>query len=903
MSTYRLDRLFAPRSVAVVGGSPRATSPGRAVLKNLHSAGFPGAILLVNPHYDSIEGIAAVKSLTALPQTPDVVVIAVPPAAVPGVVRDAAAKEAAAAIILTAGLGHGPGSLAEQCRDAARAAGLRLIGPNCLGVLAPPAKLNASFTASTPQSGDLCLISQSGAIATGLVEWAALRGIGFSGIVSIGDAIDVDLADLLDHFALDRNTRAILLYIESVNDARKFMSAARAAARAKPVLVIKSGRHAAGAKAAMTHTGALAGSDAVYDAAFRRAGFIRALDLDELFAAAETLGHVELLAGKRLAILTNGGGIGVLAVDRLADLGGALAELSPHTIERLDAALPPIWSRANPVDIAGDADADRYAVALEALLEDDANEAVLVMNVPTALTAAGDAARAVVATTERYRKKNVPPKPVLTVWVGAGERVSEIFDRAGIPDYATETDAVAGFMHLVQYRESRQQLMAAPPSLPQDFVPDPTLARPIIAGALRQRTAGQTTWLDPIAINKVLSAYGIAATPASLARDPDEAALAARPHLTKGDAVVLKIQSPDIVHKSDIGGVRLNLTTEQAVRQAAADILGRARTLKPDARIAGVMVFPMVVRPKARELIVGIADDPTFGPIIAFGQGGTAVEVIDDKALALPPLDLALARGLIARTRVARILKAYRNVPPADEAAIALLLVKLSQLAADFPEIREVDLNPVLADEAGVIAIDARISLAPPESRRPGPASGNPRFAIRPYPKNWERHLALPDGTKIFVRPIRPEDEALYPQFLNAVTLDDLRLRFFAPVKEFSHGFIARFTQIDYARAMAFIAIEEASGAMLGVVRIHADSEYRNGEYAILVRSDLKGHGLGWLLMELIIEYARAEGLESIRGQVLQENRTMLQMCRQLGFAITPDPDDSSIVIVALPLR
>ena len=342
MSTYRLNRLFAPRTVAVIGGSPRATSPGRAVLKNLHGGGFPGAIQLVNPHYDSIEGVAAVKTCAALAPTPDVVVIAVPPPAVRGVVRDAAAKGAAAAIILTAGLGHGAGSLAEQCEQAARAAGMRLVGPNCLGVLAPPAKLNASFAASTPQAGDLCLISQSGAIATGLVEWAALHGIGFSAIVSIGDAIDVDFADLLDHFALDRNTRAILLYVESVKDARKFMSAARAAARAKPVLVVKSGRHAAGAKAAMTHTGALAGSDAVYDAAFRRAGFVRALDLDELFAAAETLGHVNVLAGKRLAILTNGGGLGVLAVDRLADLGGVLAELSPRTTERLDTTMPPI---------------------------------------------------------------------------------------------------------------------------------------------------------------------------------------------------------------------------------------------------------------------------------------------------------------------------------------------------------------------------------------------------------------------------------------------------------------------------------------------------------------------------------------------------------------------------------
>jgi acetyltransferase len=609
---------------------------------------------------------------------------------------------------------------------------------------------------------------------------------------------------------------------------------------------------------------------------------------------------VSSLAGNRLAILTNGGGLGVLAVDRLADLGGVLADISPATMNRLDAALPPIWSRANPVDIAGDAGAERYAGALEHLLDDDANDAVLVMNVPTALASADDAAQSVVAAAQRHGERS--PKPVFAVWVGGGERASEVFDRAGIPDYATETEAVAGFMHLVKYRESRQQLMATPPSLPQDFAPDVHTVRPIFDAALRECSADRDAWLDPIAINRVLSAYGIAITLASLARDPDEAAAAAGPHLAKGYAVVLKIQSPDIVHKSEVGGVWLNLTTAQAVRQAAADILGRARTAKPDARIAGVTVFPMVVRPKARELIVGVADDPTFGPVIVFGQGGTAVEVINDKALALPPLDLALARGLIARTRVSRILKAYRNVPAADETAVALLLVKLSQLAADFPEIREIDLNPVLADETGVIAVDARISIAPVAPRRAGPSSGNPRFAIRPYPTDWERHLALPDGTRIFVRPIRPEDEALYSAFLAAVTQDDLRLRFFAPIRDFGHGFIARFTQIDYARAMAFIALDAATGKMLGVVRIHADSKYESGEYAILIRSDLKGHGLGWLLMELMIQYARAEGLRFVRGQVLRENTMMLQMCQQFGFQITSDPEESSILVVTLPL-
>ncbi len=897
MSTYNLDKLFSPQSIAVVGASPRKTSSGRAVVENLIRAGFPGPVHVVNPHYDEIEGVRTVKSYEALPEAPDVAVIAVPPAGVPDIVAAAAQKGTAAAIIVTAGLGHGPGSLADLAAKNARGAGMRLVGPNCLGVLVPHAKLNASFAASSPPMGDLALISQSGAIATGLVEWAAVRGVGFSAVVSIGDSIDVDFADLLDHFAVDRGTRAILLYIESIRDARKFMSAARAAARIKPVLVIKSGRHVQGAKAALTHTGALAGSDAVYEAAFRRAGLLRVLDLDELFAAAETLGRLTTLSGKRLAILTNGGGVGVLAVDRLIDLGGELAGISPQIMKQLDAALPPIWSRADPVDIAGDADEARYAIALEHLLDDDANDAVLIMNVPTALASPINAAKSVIAVTEQHRRKRTPAKPVFAMWMGESDSAAEAFEAAGIPSYATETGAIFGFTHLVRYRQSRDLLMAAPPSLPQDFVPDVAAVRPILEAALRDRR----TWLDPVEMTRLFSAYDIPVTPAALARDAAEAVALAKPYLAKDTPVVLKIQSPDIVHKSEVGGVRLNLTSEHAVREATTEILDRARAAKPDARILGVTVFPMILRPKARELIVGVADDPTFGPVIAFGQGGTAVEVVSDKALALPPLDLNLARTLIARTRVSRILKAYRNVPAADERAVELLLVKLAQLVADFPEIREIDLNPVLADETGVIAVDARVSVAPFERLRGG-THGNPRFAIKPYPTEWQRQMKLPDGTAILVRPVRPEDEPLYVPFFAAVTPDDLRLRFFAPVKEFSHNFIARFTQIDYARAMAFIAVEEATGAMLGVVRLHADADYASGEYAILVRSDLKGRGLGWLLMQLIIEYARAEGIRSIHGQVLQDNTTMLEMCRELGFDLATDPQERSCVVVTLRL-
>jgi acetyltransferase len=587
----------------------------------------------------------------------------------------------------------------------------------------------------------------------------------------------------------------------------------------------------------------------------------------------------------------------VLAVDRLMDLGGELAAISPDTMQKLDAALPSLWSHANPADIVGDAGADRYAVALEYLLDDPANDAVMVMNVPTALASALDAAKSVIAVTERERGKRMPPKPVFTMWMGESGAASVAFEAAGIPNYKTEAAAVYGFMHLVRYRQARDLLMATPPSMPTDFAPNVAAVRPVIDGVLRERRA----WLDPIEIAVVLSAYAIPVTPAVLARDPEEAVATARPHLAKGVPVVLKIQSVDIVHKSEVGGVRLDLASEDAVRESAADILGRARAAKPDARIAGVAVFPMIVRPKARELIIGVADDPTFGPVIAFGQGGTAVEVISDKALALPPLDLDLAKRLIARTRVSRILKAYRNVPAADERAIELVLVKLSQLVADFPEIREIDLNPVLADETGVLTVDARIAVAPVDAARRG-AAGNPRFAIRPYPTEWVRHMQLRDGTAIVVRPVRPEDEPLYGPFFAAVTPNDLRLRFFAPVKDFSHAFVARLTQIDYARAMAFVAIDEASGAMLGVVRLHADANYVSGEYAILIRSDLKGHGLGWSLMQLMIEYARSEGISTITGQVLRENVMMLDMCRNLGFRVASDPQEPTSAIVTLQL-
>jgi acetyltransferase len=897
MSTYRLKNLLSPRSVALVGASPRQGSVGRAILRNIQKANFRGQFGLVNSHYAEIDGVATVSNQDRLTFVPELVMITAPATAVAGLIDEAGKVGAAGALIVSAGLGHGTGSLAEAAERAAKKYGMRLIGPNCLGIMMPGVALNASFSAHMPAQGSLALISQSGAIAAGMVDWAAQRGVGFSGIVSIGDQLDVDIADLLDYFALDGKTHAILLYIEAIKDARKFMSAARAAARIKPVVVVKSGRMMQGAKAAATHTGALAGSDAVYDAAFRRAGILRVSDLRELFDCAETLGRVEAPSGKRLAILTNGGGIGVLAIDRLVELGGIPAAIGAAASEELDAVLPPTWSGSNPVDIVGDADAARYAAALEVLLADGGNDAVLVMNVQTAIAPADEIAATVTRVVSKYRQRRLgPAKPVFAVWVGADQKIIDMLSGAGIPNYPTEDDAVRGFIHLVQHREAVATLAQVPPAMPSEFTPDTATARQIVAAVL----AESRQWLDPVEIARLLEAYQIPMVPTFAAADAKQAAAHASALFAQGATVVLKIMSRDIVHKSDVGGVVLNLTNIVAVRAATDNILARAKALRPEARISGVIVQAMVVRPKARELILGIADDPTFGTVIVFGRGGTAVEIINDKALALPPLDLQLARDLIEHTRVSRLLRAYRDVPAVKQDAVAMVLVKLAQMAADIPEIRELDINPLLADQTGVQVVDARVAVG--KLARKFAGSGPANFAVRPYPSQWQRHIEVKDGWRIFVRPIRPEDEPLIHELLRHVTSQDLRLRFFSPMKEFTHEFIARLTQLDYARAMAFVAFDEATNELVGVVRLHSDSIYENGEYAILLRSDLKGRGLGWTLMQLIIEYAKSEGLKQISGEVLQENAAMLKMCRELGFAVKSEASDHSICEVTLEL-
>lgn len=886
MSTFNLDRLLAPRSVALVGASARPGALGHAVLGNLRRGGFAGRLDLVNPKRAQIEGMRCVSSLRDLAEPPDLALIATPASVVPGVVAEAASIGVRCAIILTAGLGHGPGSLAATALAHTRARGPRLFGPNCLGVMVPGAGLDAGFAASPTPPGGLGMLSQSGAVAAAMVERARAGGFGFSAVLSLGDMLDVDFGDGLDLLAAHQPTRAILLYVEAVTSARKFLSAARAAARTKPVIVLKAGRHRAAAQAAATHTGALAGSDAVYDAAFQRAGLVRVLDLNEMIAAALMLAGRATLGGERLAIMTNGGGLGVLAVDRLLDLGGSLAALADATRTQLDAVLPPTWSRANPIDIIGDADADRHARALEILLRDAANDAVLAMNVPTGLAASADAARAVAHVAGAH-----PNKPVLASWLGADATAAAALRTAGIPCFATEADATQGFMHLVRHRRGQALLSRTPPALPDAAEPDVAAAGAIVCNAL----AAGRTWLDPPEVAGMLSAYGIATPPITLAESRAAALLAAAPILAAGGTVALKIHAHGIVHKSDVGGVALDLATAPAIGTAYDAIMARARERRPDARIIGVVVQPMIRRAHARELLAGIALDPTFGPVLLFGAGGTNVEIVADRAIELPPLDPLRAADMIARTRVSRLLGAWRHVPAASQEAIASVLVRLGRMAADLPQLAELDLNPLLADADGVLALDARIMLAEGASPQAKPGAN---FAIRPYPREWQREIRTSGGISALLRPIRPEDELLYPDFGRRIDAEDLRARFMGSIGAADHAFLARLTQLDYARAMAFAAIDPASGGLMGVVRLHSDSSGRRAEFALIVRTDLKGRGLGKALMQHAVEWARSENLREINGVVLAGNTLMLSLCRELGFRRTRSSDPMVVELV-----
>jgi acetyltransferase len=888
MSIRNLDSLFEPASVAVIGASPRAASVGATVWRNLRQGGFAGPLMAVNPKHAQLDGEPVFANVQALPSAPELAVICTPPGTVAGLIEQLGALGTRAAIVLTAGLS------AEQRQamlDAARPNLLRILGPNCIGMLSPHGALNASFAHTGALPGALAFVSQSGALVTAMLDWAGSRSIGFSHFVSLGEHADVDFADMLDFLASDAKTRAILLYIESVSNARKFMSAARAAARNKPVIVVKAGRSQQGQRAAASHTGALAGSDVVFDAAIRRAGMLRVDTLSELFMAAETLTRFRGNTAAQLTILTNGGGAGVMAADAAAACGVELAELDANTLAQLDALLPANWSHGNPVDIIGDAPAPRYAQALAALDTGAAGAAVLFIHAPTAIVASTEIAQALLPLARRT------PSRLLSCWLGdtAVAEARRSFQTAGIATYATPEDAVRAFSLLLTYRQNQAQLLETPASPVSPGRAETDLAS--VRGQVREVLASGRTLLNEAEAKAVLAAYGVPVV--ATRRTTPAIADALRAARDIGYPVALKILSPDISHKSDIGGVTLDLLNDAELRDAARAMLERVRNARPDARVEGFTVQAMVRRAHAQELIVGASVDSVFGPVILFGQGGTAVEVVADRAVALPPLNSTLASALIARTRISKLLAGWRDTPAVDPAALNAVLVAVSQLLADVPEIAELDINPLIVNFEGALALDARIRVS---AEGPG---GAHHFAIRPYPAHLSESLQW-RGRSLTLRPIRPEDEAQHLEFLTHLDPEDVRLRVFYSRRSIEHTELARLTQIDYEREIAFLAVATGPDGLeqtLGVVRAITDPDNFAAEFGIVVRSELKGEGLGELLMRKLIRYLQERGTQHLLATVLRENQRMLDLALLLGFTRRPAVHADGTVEVALDLN
>ena len=817
------------------------------------------------------------RTVASLPEVPELAVICTPPAVVPEVIAELGTRGTKAAIVITAGLeaikNRQGATLREAMLAAARPHLLRVLGPNCVGLLVPGIKLNASFAPTGALPGNTAFVSQSGALTTAVLDWAKSRGIGFTKFICLGDSADVDCGDVLDYLGSDPETHAVLLHIEAITAARKFMSAARAAARNKPVLVVKTGRAPEGPPAAASHIGALAGSDEVYDAAIRRAGMLRVPSTKDLFDALETLARARPLAGDRLTIMTNGRGPGVMAMDALIGTEGRLASLSQETLRKLDTILPFNRSRDNPVDIMDDAPAERYVQTLQNLLGDSQSDAVLFIHAPTAIVPSAEIAAAVAPVVKASRRN------VLACWLGgdAVRRARDAFAQAGIPTYDTPEEGVRAFTQMVQYRRNQDLLMEVPPSRSAEFVHDRDKAHAVVTGALAD---GRTLLSEPEA-NAVLAAYSVPVVDTRIAATAGEAVAVAR---AIGFPVALKIRSSDVVRKSDVGGVVLDLEIPAAVEAAAKAMLARLRQYRPDARLEGFTVQTMVRRPNAHELVLGVTTDAVFGPVVIFGQGGTAVEVTADRAVALPPLNAVLARDLISRTHVSKLLAGYGGRPPADIGAISRTLIQLAQLVADIPEIVEIDINPLVADERGVLALDARMRVAPSN------AAGLDRFAIRPYPEELEEWI-LWQGRKVLLRPIKPEDGAQHVEFFNALEPEDIRYRVFMQIRELQGSQLARLTQIDYDREMAFIAVSERDPGRfetLGVARAVADPDNIAAEFAIIVRSDLKGQGLGPILLKKLIDYCRSRGTRELVGEALADNQRVIGLARRFRRCVDP---------------
>ncbi len=888
MSLRHLDSLLRPKSVTLVGASNRPKSIGAIVMQNLLHGGFSGPILPLNPNYNSVFGVLSYPTVEELPLVPDLAIICTPPQTVHEFVHQLGEKGVKSILIMSTDLDEYYDDSGQTVRQAVlnltRKYSMRILGPNCLGIIIPRSGLNACFGHTNVDKGQIAFVSQSDSLGIAVLDWAHSKGIGFSYFISLGDCADIDFADILDYLGGDPYTSSILLYIEDIPNPRKFISAARSASRNKPLVTIKSRAFKDNSEMLTLPDQNKIDPDEIYDGMFRRAGMLRVHDVAELFDAVETMARSKPFRGDRLAILSNGGGPAIMAQDYLASMDGNLAELQEETFNDLQENLEKEFVGNNPIRIIDHAPSDIYSQALETLLKDKNVNAVMVIHVPTAFASSDDIAGAIVSSIGRSRKN------VFTVWLGEqyAQQARKMFALAGIPTYETPDKAVQLFMDMIHYRRNQELLMEAPDTIPKEFTPDPKAARTIVRNALAE---GRNS-LSQSETKEILSVYTIPVVDTRIAENADEAELFAK---DLGYPVAVKLLSPDVNSKEDVGGVALDLETPEDLKKAMNSMLKRVEQIQPNANIDGFIVQKMARRPGALELLTGVATEPNFGPVILFGQGGGAGQIIKDQAVGLPPLNMTLAKELIQRTDIYKYLEGSQ--PDSDLEPIKLTLVQLSQLIIDVPEITTLSINPLLADSNGVLALDTQIEVAPYEGR------GESRLAIRPYPEYLEETTYTASGMEILIRPIRPEDESSHRDFMSKLSSEDLRMRFFGYVHEFTHSQLAKLTQIDYDREMAFVATTATDPPeTMGVVRTFFDPDNVYSEFAIVVRSDIKEKGIGRMLMDKMIRFCKQRNTRYLTAYTLRENKAMQHLAKKLGFDINPVPDDRETVELKLDL-
>jgi acetyltransferase len=880
MVTTNLDKIFNPQNVAIIGASDVEGSVGYAIVKNFTQMGYTGKVYFVNIRKPEILGVKTYPTVDQIPEPIDLAIIATPAKTVPEIMEECGKAQVKGVIIVSAGFKETgpPGkALEEKILEASKKYGIRVIGPNCIGIIRPRNSLNATFLDKMPKPGNVAFLSQSGALGSAILDWALHENIGFSNFVSVGSMLDVDFGDLIDYFGSDPKTKSILMYIEGITEARKFMSAARHFARTKPIIVVKSGKFSESAKAAASHTGSLSGEDAIYDAAFKRAGIVRVNEIADLFNAAEVLGTQPLPKGPRLAIITNAGGPGVMATDSLIAQGGKLAKLSQKTLDSLNAVLPPFWSHGNPIDVLGDARSERYKAAVEACLNDENIDGILIVFTQQAVSESVEIAKNIV---ELVRGKSYQNKTILTSFMGYGavQEANSILNANNIPTYTTPEQAIRTYTYMYNYQRNIDLLYETPEELPVDSAPP---KRPIMA-LLRNAAFEGRDILTEDEAKKILKYYNFPVVKTAVANNVEEATAFSQ---DMGFPVVLKILSPQIIHKSDAGGVILNVNSPQEVREAFEVLIQRATTYNPNAQIIGVTVQPMIEK-KGQEIIIGGKTDPVFGPVILFGMGGVGVELFKDYSIGLPPLNTTLIHRMMEETKVYRLLKGWRNAPPVDLKKLDETVLMFSQLLVDFPQIKEIDINPLLINEKDARILDARIVIDKDKVCKK--FEPHEHMVISPYPKKYEILWLLKNGQEVLLRPIKPEDEPMWLEMFQSFSEESIRYRFFQMLKDTPHEVRVRYCNIDYDREIALVAeiVENGKRKILGVSRFSIEPDEKSGEMAFIVSDYWQGLGLGTKMVDYTLDIAKEKGIDSVYAIMLQDNYRALSLTKKMGFKI-----------------